>query len=31
MSQDNLDEASEASGLPSPEVVIYPGPLDPGN
>ena len=31
MSQDNLDEASEAFGLPSPEVVTYPGPLGPGN
>ena len=31
MSQDNLGEASEAFGLPSPEVVIYPGPLGPGN
>ena len=31
MSQDNLDEANEAFGLPSPEVVIYPGPYGPGN
>ena len=30
MSQDNLDEANEAFGLPSPEVVIYPGPYGPG-
>ena len=31
MSQDNLDEANAIFGLPSPEVLIYPGPYGPGN
>jgi hypothetical protein len=31
MSQDDLDEANAIFGLPSPEVLIYPGPYGPGN